>query len=122
MKIILTLEKAMRILCERGWSTPRPGLLFFKEKDPSLIVRKRGLTPGPLRTGQTTEMIVFSDYQGSFPRVKRPGPESDHSFPSSTEVQNEWSDTSTPSIRLHDNGKRKLYLYNYLEFVIVFFF
>jgi hypothetical protein len=32
--------------------------------------------------------------------VKRPGREADHSLPSSAEV-NEWSYTSTPSIRLH---------------------
>jgi hypothetical protein len=34
-------------------------------------------------------------------RVKRPGREADHSPPSSTEVKNAWSYTSTPPIRLH---------------------
>jgi hypothetical protein len=33
--------------------------------------------------------------------VKRPGSEADHSSPSSAEVKNAWSYTSTPSIRLH---------------------
>jgi hypothetical protein len=33
--------------------------------------------------------------------VKRPGPEADHSPPSSAEVKNKWSYTSTPPIRLH---------------------
>jgi hypothetical protein len=33
--------------------------------------------------------------------VKRPGSEADHSPPSSAEVKNEWSYTSTPPIRLH---------------------
>jgi hypothetical protein len=33
--------------------------------------------------------------------VKRPGREADHSPPSSTEVKNVWSNTSTPAIRLH---------------------
>jgi hypothetical protein len=33
--------------------------------------------------------------------VKRPGREANHSPPSSVEVKNEWSYTSTPSIRLH---------------------
>jgi hypothetical protein len=33
--------------------------------------------------------------------VKRPGIEADHSPPSSAEVKNEWSYTSTPPIRLH---------------------
>jgi hypothetical protein len=33
--------------------------------------------------------------------VKWPGREADHSPPSSAEVKNEWSYTSTPAIRLH---------------------
>jgi hypothetical protein len=33
--------------------------------------------------------------------VKRPGREADHSPPTSSEVKNAWSYTSTPSIRLH---------------------
>jgi hypothetical protein len=33
--------------------------------------------------------------------VKRPGLEADHSLPSSAEVKNDWSYTSTPPIRLH---------------------
>jgi hypothetical protein len=36
---------------------------------------------------------------GSFPGVKRPGREADHSPPSSAEVKNSWSYTSTPPIR-----------------------
>jgi hypothetical protein len=34
--------------------------------------------------------------------VKRPRREADHSPPSSAEVKNAWSYTSTPPIRLHD--------------------
>jgi hypothetical protein len=37
----------------------------------------------------------------SFLGVKRPGREADHSGPSSAEVKNAWSYTSTPPIRLH---------------------
>jgi hypothetical protein len=33
--------------------------------------------------------------------VKRPGREADHSPPSSAEVKNAWSYTSTPPVRLH---------------------
>jgi hypothetical protein len=33
--------------------------------------------------------------------VKRPGGEADHSPPSSVEVKNVWSYTSTPPVRLH---------------------
>jgi hypothetical protein len=38
---------------------------------------------------------------GTFPGVKRLGREADHSSPSSAEVKNAWSYTSTPPIRLH---------------------
>jgi hypothetical protein len=38
---------------------------------------------------------------GSFPGVKRPGREADHSPPSIAEVKNAWSYTFTPPIRLH---------------------
>jgi hypothetical protein len=37
-----------------------------------------------------------SSYRGSLRGVKRPGGEAQHSSPSSVEVQNEWSHTSTP--------------------------
>jgi hypothetical protein len=39
--------------------------------------------------------------RGSFPRVKQPGREADHSPPSNAVVKNEWSYTSIPPIRLH---------------------
>jgi hypothetical protein len=39
---------------------------------------------------------------GSFPGVKAEGREADHSPPSSAEVKNAWSYTSTPLTRLHD--------------------
>jgi hypothetical protein len=44
----------------------------------------------PVRTG------------GPFPRVNRPGRKADHLIPSSTEVKNAWSYTSTSPVRLHD--------------------
>jgi len=40
--------------------------------------------------------------RGSFPWVKRPGREADHSFPSSAKVRDAWSYTCTPPICLHD--------------------
>jgi hypothetical protein len=43
---------------------------------------------------------------GSFPGIKLPGREADHSPPSSAEVKNAWSYTSTPTIRLHGVGLR----------------
>jgi hypothetical protein len=48
--------------------------------------------------------------------VKRPGREADHSPPSSAEVKNAWSYTSTPPIRLHgvvlSKAQGQLYLYH----------
>jgi hypothetical protein len=46
--------------------------------------------------------FLFSGYRCSFLRFKRPGREVNYSPPSSAEVTNEWSCTSTPPICLHD--------------------
>jgi hypothetical protein len=40
--------------------------------------------------------LLSKGYWGPFPRLKRPGREADHSLPSSVEVKNAWSYTSTP--------------------------
>jgi hypothetical protein len=45
--------------------------------------------------------LQSNGYKESFLGVKRPGRETDHSSPSSAEVKNAWSYTSTPPIRLH---------------------
>jgi hypothetical protein len=39
--------------------------------------------------------------KGSSLGVKRPGREANHPHPSSTEVKNAWSYTSSPPVRLH---------------------
>jgi hypothetical protein len=46
--------------------------------------------------------LLFIRYRGSFPRLKRPGREDDHSTLSTFEVKREWSYSSTTPIRLHD--------------------
>jgi len=51
--------------------------------------------------------LVFNGYRVSFPRLKRPGRDVDHSPPSSVVVKNEWS--HTPAIYLYDVG-RQIYL------------
>jgi hypothetical protein len=53
---------------------------------------------------------------GEFPPgIKRPGREADHSPPSSVEVENAWSYTSTPTIRLHgvvfSKAQEQLHIY-----------
>jgi len=45
--------------------------------------------------------LLFSGYPGSFPGVTRTVREVDHSPPSSAEVKNGYSDTSTPAVCLH---------------------
>jgi hypothetical protein len=40
--------------------------------------------------------------QGSFPGLKRPEREVNHSIPSSYEVKNEWSYTAIPPVWFHD--------------------
>ena len=44
---------------------------------------------------------LWDPSRGSFPEVKRPRPNADHSSPSNAEVKNEWSHTSTPPTGLH---------------------
>jgi hypothetical protein len=43
----------------------------------------------------------FNEYQGTFPEVKQPGREVDHSTPSGAEAKKEWNYTSTPPTYLH---------------------
>jgi hypothetical protein len=45
--------------------------------------------------------LLSIEYQGLFPGLKRPGREADHSPPSSAEIKNAWSYTSTVT-RLYD--------------------
>ena len=49
--------------------------------------------------------FIFSVYRSSFPGIKRPGRDGDHSSPSIDEGRNEWSFTATPPTRLHDVDK-----------------
>lgn len=46
--------------------------------------------------------FMFSGYRRSFLGEKRPGHYVNHSPPYTAEVKNEWSNTSTPPICLHD--------------------
>jgi len=48
--------------------------------------------------------FIFKGYQGSFPGVKLPGCEADHSHLFSAAVTNEWSKISTHVICLHGMG------------------
>jgi len=50
----------------------------------------------PLGWADSRPALAPCGYSGSFPRLPRPGREAYHSPPSSSEVKNEWSCTSTP--------------------------
>jgi hypothetical protein len=55
-----------------------------------------------IQTSSRANPISYSmGTRGSFPGVKWPGHEADHSPPSSAKVKNVWSYTSTSPIRLH---------------------
>ena len=47
-------------------------------------------------------------YRCSWPGVNRPGHDVDNSSPSSAEVKNEWSYTTTPPIWFHDVDKENI--------------
>jgi hypothetical protein len=49
-------------------------------------------------------------YRGSFPGVERPGRDVDHPPPTSAEVKNEWSYTSSPQICLNGVDRDNRYL------------
>jgi hypothetical protein len=70
-------------------SSPGRGWEFFSSPPPP------DLLWGP-------PILLSNGHQGGLSLgVKRPGREADHSPPTSAKVQNAWSYTSTPSIRLH---------------------
>ena len=54
----------------------------------------------------------FIRYRSSFPRVKRPGRDLDHSHPSSAEIKNGWRHTSTPPICLYGMDRDKFTIYS----------
>jgi hypothetical protein len=43
--------------------------------------------------------LLFNGYRSSLPGVKRPGPEVNHSSPSTAEIKNEYAHISTPHIQ-----------------------
>jgi hypothetical protein len=57
--------------------------------------------------------LLLNRYRGSFPRIKRLKHEADHSSPTSTEVYNEWSYTSTPNTGMFARSGQGQILYFY---------
>jgi hypothetical protein len=56
----------------------------------------------------------FNEYRCSFPGVKRPERDVDHSSPSSAEDKNEWSYTSTSPTCFHSVDKHFSFSYSFL--------
>ena len=75
--------------------------------------RNFSLLPNVWVPGSLTQ--VFNRYHSSFPRVKRPGRDLDHSHPFSAEIKNEWSHTSTPPISLNGVGRYKFTVYSFVK-------
>jgi hypothetical protein len=73
--------------CATSWmsrgSSPGRGREFF-------------FSPRPVRLWGPPTLLSNGGTRGSFPGVKWPEREADHSPPSNTEVKNAWSYTSTP--------------------------
>jgi len=46
--------------------------------------------------------LLFCEYRGSLPGVKRPGRDADHLPPYSAKIKNEWLCTSSPHLCVHD--------------------
>jgi hypothetical protein len=81
------------------------GLGFkFREEQSIFLFSKTSRPAG----GPTS--LLFNWYRPSFTRINPPGREDNHISPSTTEVKNEWSYTSTPHICLHGVDRKKLYL------------
>ena len=67
------------------------------------IAAGKRLSSSPKRPGRLWDRptLLFNGNRGSFPGVKRPGNDVDHSTSASTEVKCKWGYTSTPPTCLH---------------------
>jgi hypothetical protein len=84
--------------------------LRYGLQDPRLEAgsgKKLVSSPETSRPSWGPPSFPFSWFWLSFPEVKQPGHDVDHSPPSSDEVKNEWSYISTPPIRLHGEIRDK---------------
>ena len=63
--------------------------------------------------------LLFSGYQASFPRLKWPGCEVNHSPPFSAKCKNEWSCTSALPLCLHGMDRENFTFYFFLAIHIV---
>jgi len=89
-----------------------PGLFPMQRHE---ILSSQNLTRPALRP---TEFPI-QGYGGSFPGLKRPGREADHTPPSSSEGKNEWIYTSTPTVILH-GVKGDKFTFTFLWFFTAF--
>ena len=80
------MRSPYRITTEEPWFDPRQGqeIFLFSEMSISAV-------------GSTHQPTYRVGTVGFLPVVRRPGSDPDSSPPSSTEISNGWSDTSTPT-------------------------
>ena len=72
-------------------------------RDSNSSMGKRSVSSQNVQTDSVAHPASHSMGTGSFsPGIKKPRHKADHSSPSYAEVKNEWSYTSTPTIRFHD--------------------
>ena len=65
------------------------------------------------------DSLLFDEYRGSFPQIKRPGRETDHLSPSVAEVKNYWSYTSTYPVCLHGVDKENfLFCLSFIVYIL----
>ena len=103
-KIIIVLAQLpLRYQAPRQSSRYNDEVTGWTVRDSNAGVNKKFcFTPKfPYRIWGSTSLL-FHGYGWSFPEVERPGCEYDHLPPSSTEVKNKWSYTSSPTICFHN--------------------
>jgi len=102
--VVLYLHLALLRLLKESGNFIISFVVLDRPDAPGLVSKQRhGMFSSPKlpRPALGPTKFPIQGYGGSFPGLKRPERKVDHSPPSSTEGKNDWSYTSSPTIRLH---------------------